>query len=298
MKTRLALVPVTLVGITLVTFLLLHLAPGDPAAVRAGQGRGVTAESIAQLRHEYGLDRPLAAQYASWLGRSLVLDFGNSLTDGRPVRDKMLEALPRTVALALLSTLISYLIAVPLGVWLAARERRRPAKLAVWLLYGLYALPTAAVALLALRAGAPYGGDFASLLAGAACLSLATLVRLSRHQRSAMLEALRADWVRTARAVGAGERRLLFVHALPNALLPMITLLAGELPALLSGSVIVEQVFGIRGLGLLGFDAVLARDYPTLLGLTMLGAVLTLAGVLAADAGYGLIDPRLKERAA
>jgi peptide/nickel transport system permease protein len=297
-KTRLALVPVTLVGITLVTFLLLHLAPGDPAAVRAGQGRGVTAESIAQLRHEYGLDRPLAAQYVSWLGRSLTLDFGSSLTDGRPVREKMLEALPRTIALALLSTLISYLIAVPLGVWLAARERQRATRLAGGVLYAIYALPTAAVALLALRAGAPYGGGFASLLAGAACLSLATLVRLSRHQRSAMLEALRADWVRTARAVGAGERRLLFVHALPNALLPMVTLLAGELPALLSGSVIVEQVFGIRGLGLLGFDAVLARDYPTLLGLTMLGAVLTLAGVLAADAGYGLLDPRLKERAA
>jgi peptide/nickel transport system permease protein len=297
-KTRLALAPITLVGITLVTFLLLHVAPGDPAQVSAGTGRGVTAESIAQLRHQYGLDRPLAAQYFRWLGRSLVLDFGRSLVDERPVRDKMLEALPRTAALALLSTLFSYAIAVPLGVWLAARDRRRDARLAGGLLYVAYALPTAAVALLVLRLGAPYGGGFAGLIAGAACLSLATTVRLSRHQRSAVLSALRADWVRTARAAGAGERRLLFAHVLPNALLPMLTLLAGELPALLSGSVIVEQVFGIHGLGLLGFDAVLARDYPTLLGLTMLGAVLTLAGVVAADAGYAILDPRLKERAA
>jgi peptide/nickel transport system permease protein len=210
----------------------------------------------------------------------------------------MAEALGSTLALALLSTLFSYLIAVPLGVWLAARDRRRGTRVAGGLLYVAYALPTAAVALLALRAGAPYGGGALSLVAGAACLSLATLVRLARHQRSAVLAALRADWVRTARAIGAGERRLLFTHVLPNALLPMVTLLAGELPALLSGSVIVEQVFGIHGLGLLGFDAVLARDYPTLLGLTMLGAVLTLAGVQLADVGYGLLDPRLRERAA
>lgn len=298
MKSRLLLAPVTLVGITLVTFLLLHLAPGDPASVRAGQGRGVTAESIAELRHEYGLDRPLAVQYLSWLGRSLVLDFGRSLGDGQPVRDKLLAALPRTGALALLSTVISYLLAVPLGVWLAARDRRRVARVAGSALYLVYALPTAAVALLVLRAGAPYGGDLLGLVAGAACLSLATLVRLARHQRSAVLEALRADWVRTARAIGAGERRLLVAHVLPNALLPMVTLLAAELPALLSGTVIVEQVFGIRGLGLAGFDAVLGRDYPMLLGLTMLGAVLTLAGVLAADVGYGLIDPRLRERSA
>jgi len=297
-KSRLLLAPVTLVGITLVTFLLLHLAPGDPASVRAGQGRGVTAESIAELRHEYGLDRPLAVQYLSWLGRSLVLDFGRSLGDGQPVRDKLLAALPRTGALALLSTVISYLLAVPLGVWLAARDRRRVARVAGSALYLVYALPTAAVALLVLRAGAPYGGDLLGLVAGAACLSLATLVRLARHQRSAVLEALRADWVRTARAIGAGERRLLVAHVLPNALLPMVTLLAAELPALLSGTVIVEQVFGIRGLGLAGFDAVLGRDYPMLLGLTMLGAVLTLAGVLAADVGYGLIDPRLRERSA
>jgi peptide/nickel transport system permease protein len=296
-KTRLLLVPITLVGITLVTFVLLHLAPGNPAEVRAGQGRGVTPESIAAFRHAYGLDRPLATRYLGWLGRSLTLDFGRSLTDGRPVREKMLEAFPRTLALALLATLFAYGVAVPLGVALAARDQRPLARIGAAGLYGLYALPTAALALLALEAGAPYGGSAASLLVAAACLATATLVRLARHQRSALLAALRADWVRTAHAAGAGEARVLLRHALPNALLPMVTLLAGELPALLSGSVIVEQVFGIRGLGLLGFDAVVSRDYPVLLGLTMLGAAITLAGVLAADLAYRWLDPRLREHA-
>jgi peptide/nickel transport system permease protein len=295
MSARLALIPLTLVGITLVTFLLMHLAPGDPAALRAGQGRGVTAETIAQYRQTFGLDRPIGARYLAWLGKSVRLDFGSSLVDGRPVREKMLSALPRTLALALLATFFAYLVAVPLGAFSAARDGRRSTRILAAGLYVIYALPLAAVALIALRAGAPYGGTPLAFVAAAACLALAALVRLSRHQRAALLTALRADYVRTARAVGASDGRVLFRHALPNALLPMVTLLAAELPALLSGSVLVEEVFGIRGLGLLGFDAVLGRDYPTLLGLTVLGAVLTLAGVLVADVAYGLLDPRLRE---
>ena len=295
---RLALVPLTLLGITLVTFLLVHLAPGDPAAVRAGQGRGVSPEAIVAYRAAYGLDRPLVGRYVSWLGRSARFDFGESLVDARPVRDKLAEAWPATLCLALLATALAYLFAVPLGCALAAGDGSRWARRATAALYFLYSLPVAAVALLALLAGAPYGGrGLFGVLAAAGCLALTSIVRLSRHQRSALLSALRADYVLTARAKGAGPLRVLVAHALRNALLPMVTLLAGELPALLSGSVLVESVFGIHGLGLLGFDAVLARDYPVLLGLSTLGAVITLAGVLLADAAYGVIDPRLRGRA-
>lgn len=294
---RLLLLPPTLLGITLCTFLLLHVAPGDPAEVRAGMGRGVTPESIAAFRAEYHLDEPLATSYLHWLARSARLDFGRSLLDGQPVRDKLAAALPATLSLAFLAVALAYLLAVPLGCALAASDGKRWTRLTTSALYCIYALPTAAVGLAALFAGAPYGGRGAGVLfAAASCLSLAAIVKLSRYQRGALLSALRADWVRTARAKGASPARVLYRHALRNALLPMVTLLGAELPALLSGSVIVEEVFGIHGLGLCGFDAVLARDYPVLLGLTTLGAVLTLAGVLVADAAYGLLDPRLRGR--
>jgi peptide/nickel transport system permease protein len=131
-------------------------------------------------------------------------------------------------------------------------------------------------------------------LAAAACLAIAPLVRLSSQQRGALLSVLRADFIRTARAKGASPRRVLWIHALRNALLPMVTLLAVELPALLSGSILVEQIFGLHGLGVLGIDAVLSRDYPVLLGLSTLAALVTLIGTLAADLLYGLIDPRLR----
>ena len=297
MKLRVALVPLTLLGITLATFLLVHVAPGSPESVRAGAGRGVSAESLAAFRSAYELDRPLGARYAAWLWRSARLDFGESFTDGRPVRAKIAEALPATLGLALLATLLAYGAAVPLGSLLAARDGRRVVRALSGALYAAYALPSAAVAMLLLSAGAPYGGRGA-IACAAACLALATSVRLARHQRSALLGALRADYALTARALGAGEWRVVWRHAGKNALLPMVTLLGAELPALLSGSVIVEQVFGLRGLGTLGFDAVLARDYPMLLGLTTVGALVTLGGVLAADAAYGALDPRLRGRVA
>jgi peptide/nickel transport system permease protein len=293
---RLALAPITLVGITLATFALVHLAPGDAALVQGGTS--ATSESIAALRHQLKLDRPLPEQYASWLWRSLKLDFGDSLSDGRPVRDKLAEALPVTLELALLGTCIAFGVGVPLGVALGMFDRRRGARAAAGVLDLLYALPLAAVALLLLQAGAPFGGrSLRTLLPAAACLALAETVKLARYQRAALLDALAAGYITTARAKGAGARAVAR-HALANALLPTVTLLGAELPALLSSSVIVEQVFGIPGLGWLGFDALLRRDLPLLLALTTLGALVTLVAVLAADLSYGLIDPRLRGRAA
>jgi peptide/nickel transport system permease protein len=292
MKRRLALLPLTLLGITLCTFLLLHLAPGDPAGLRAGNARGVTPESISALRAEYGLDKPLATQYFEWLSRSARLDFGRSFADGRPVRTRIAEALPVTLGLALLAVAFAYLIAVPIGCLLAVRRAR-------WLevLLGLvYAIPAFAVGMALLALGAPFGGSVSGLLVAAGCLSLTTLIRVSRHQRSALIGALRADYVQTARAKGGGPRTVLR-HALRNALLPVVTLLGAELASLLSGSVLIEQVFGIHGLGLLAFDAVLQRDYPTLLGLTTLAALLTLLAVLVVDMAYGFLDPRLRDPA-
>lgn len=295
---RLAAVPATLVGITLVTFALLHVVPGDAAALQSAPSRGATAAAETALRHEYGLDRPLWTQYGVWLAHSARLDFGRSLTDGRPVRDEIGDALPVTLALALLATALAFGVAVPLGVALGLGDGRRWARALTALLYVAYATPAAALALWALRAGAPYGGrSLPSLLPAAACLALAEVARLARYQRTAVVAALAADYVTTARAKGGGWRTIA-AHALANTLVPMVTLLGAELPAFLSAAVVVEQIFGLHGIGHLAFDAVLARDVPLLLGLTTLGALLTLAAVLAADVAYGLVDPRLRGRVA
>jgi peptide/nickel transport system permease protein len=295
---RLVVVPLTLFGITLVTFALLHALPGDAALVQAGTSRGASPESLAAMRHEYGLDRPLPAQYADWLARSARLDFGDSLVDGRPVRAKIAEALPVTLLLALLAAALAFGVAVPLGAALGWFDRSPWVRSATAALYVAYALPVAAVALIVLRAGAPWGArTIAGMLPAAACLALAETVKLARYQRGAVLDALAADYVTTARAKGAGARGVV-AHALRNALLPLVTLLGSELPALLSAGVIVEQVFGLHGIGMMAFDAVMTRDVPLLLGITTVGAVATLVAVLAADLAYGLVDPRLRGRSA
>jgi peptide/nickel transport system permease protein len=295
---RLLTVPATLVGITLVTFALAHALPGDAATLQTGLSRGASPETVAALRRQYGLDRPLPTQYAAWLARSVRLDFGESLVDGEPVRTKIARALPTTLGLALLATALAFLAAVPLGVVLGVHDRRRWTGVVAAALLGLYALPGAAVALWVLRAGAPFGGrTLAAFVPPAACLALAELARLSRYQRTALLAALGSDYVITARAKGGGAG-VVALHALRNSLLPMVTLLGAELPALLSAAVVVEQVFGLPGIGRMALDAVLARDAPLLLGLTTLGAVVTLVAVLTADLAYGLIDPRLRGRAA
>jgi peptide/nickel transport system permease protein len=294
---RLVTVPATLVGITLVTFALLHVMPGDAATLQAAGSRGASVAAETALRRQYGLDRPLWQQYGAWLGRSARLDFGHSLVDGRPVRDKIAGALPTTLALALLATALAFGVAVPLGVALGLGEGRPWARALTALLYVVYATPAAALALWALRAGAPYGGrSLAALLPAAACLALAEVARLARYQRTAVVAALAADYMTTARAKGGGPRTIAR-HALANTLVPMVTLLGAELPALVSAAVVVEQIFGLHGIGHLAFDAVLGRDAPLLLGLTTLGALLTLAAVLAADVAYGLVDPRLRGRA-
>ncbi|HEX4458120.1 MAG TPA: ABC transporter permease [Polyangia bacterium] len=294
---RLATVPATLVGITLVTFALMHVLPGDAALLQTADSRGASVAAETALRQQYGLDRPLLTQYGAWLVRSARLDFGVSLVDGRPVRDKLAAALPTTLALALLAAALAFGVAIPLGVALGLGDRRRWARALTALLYVAYAMPAAALALWALRAGAPYGGhSLAALVPAAACLALAEVARLARYQRAAVLAALDADYVTTAHAKGGGALTIAR-HALANALVPMVTLVGAELPALVSAAVVVEQIFGLHGIGHLAFDAVLARDAPLLLAITTFGALLTLTCVFAADVAYGLVDPRLRGRA-
>jgi len=248
-------------------------------------------------------------QYARWLSRVARLDFGRSLVDQRPVSEKLAEALPRTALVSGLAILFGFGLAVPLGVYLVTRKtalsRLLSAALAV-----VWSVPTFWVAVLLLltlsspRAldvfpmqGLGEGGplDLAwHLVLPVACLTYPTLAIATRQVRAAMQDALAQDYVRAARARGIPERRVVWHHALRNSLLPVVTLLGFDLPHVLGGSVVIERVFGIPGMGLLAFDAVGTRDYPTVMGVATVMAVATMLSMLAVDVAYGFIDPRIR----
>jgi len=321
-KRLLMMIP-TLIGITIVTFAVVHLTPGDPAELRIkmgqfGQSAPVTKEMIEQTRKLYGLDKPLHVQYILWIKRLVKLDLGDSFKDSRPVVAKLKDALPITLTLNILSLLIIYLISVPLGILSAIRRKTFSDNLMTVILFALYSLPSFFVALMliTLTAGGDYFDWFPSyglhsegigqygrlawlldfswhLVLPVICLTYGELAFLSRMGRIGMLDVVRQDYIRTARAKGLSEKVVILKHAFRNSLIPILTLMAGVLPELLGGSVIIENIFSIRGLGKLGFEAILNRDYPVIMGIFTISAVLTLIGLLLSDIMYALVDPRI-----
>ena len=307
----------TLAGIVLSVFLLMRIAPGDPASA-AGRlaNRRVPRASAEALRRLSGLDRPLAAQIGQWFSRAARLDFGESFQDHRPVMRRIAEALPYTVALNALALLLSVAIAIPLGVAQARRAGSAFDRSVSRVLFLLYSMPSFWMAMLLVTlfsvrlewlplfgvasdtpAASPGGAvlDRLSHLAlPLVCLTYGSLAFLTRLVRAGVSEELAQEYVLAARARGASASRALWSHAFRNALLPLITLLGLILPALLSGSVIVEQIFAWPGLGRLYFEAVLARDYPLILGLSLVTAAATLAATLVADVLYAAADPRVR----
>ncbi|MBI5507334.1 MAG: ABC transporter permease [Deltaproteobacteria bacterium] len=309
----------TFVGVTLLVFLLLRLAPGDPATAEGDLSLMPTAASLAEWRHLKGMDQPLYTQYLRWLWSCVSFDFGTSLFDERPVRVLILEALPRTLLLTSLALVCTYALAIPLGVHSAAARGTKTDTVLSTLVFVLYSLPTfwVALVLLVLFGGGQFwhifpvrglstdgledaalvvrGLDFIwHLVLPVCCLTYPGLARTSRYQRAAMLEVLSQDFVRTARAKGLSERRVIWRHAWPNALVPVLALLSVDLPWLVGGSVIVERVFTIRGMGLLTFEAILRRDYPVILGVTALVAMTTMVGMLVGDLALAWADPRIR----
>ncbi len=298
------------------TFFLVHAAPGDPAATLVSGGRH-QAEREARVRHALGLDRPLVTQYVAWLADAARFDWGTSLIQGRPVSRIVLEAAPHTLVLALAALLVEYGLAVPLGVW-AARRRGRPADHAIragsllfysvppfWL--GLMAILVFAYLWPVLPASHMHAPGAGHLTAGAWILDLArhlvlpaAVLGLSvaggtlRFVRASLLEVLGQDYIRTARAKGLGEGRVVVVHGLRNALPPLLQLLGVSLPALLNGSLVLEVVFSWPGLGQVTFQALQTRDFPVILATTALSAVLVVGGNLAADVLHAAADPRLR----
>ena len=316
---RLALLVPTLIGITFITFFIVSLAPGNPADVIQGtsQSMRMSEETYQEMLKLYGLDKPWYERYFVWLKRLATFDFGNSFLDHRPVATKIWERLPATLLLNAASLLLIVVISVPIGLYSALRQNSRFDKIGGAVLYMLYSLPEFWVALMLIiffgvklqilpfigkeSFGASdlpplqYAWDrFLHLILPVLSLTFGALAFLSRFVRGSTLEVVRQDYIRTARAKGLSDRDVVFKHVLRNTLIPLLTLLGILLPALISGSVIIEMIFSWPGIGQLFYDAVLSRDYPTVMGLSFFTALLVLISTLLADLAYTWADPRIK----
>ncbi len=301
----------TLLGVSLLVFGAMHLIPGSFVDVLIGIGGDVSEEQRQRIARSYGLDRPLPIQYLTWLGNVLQGDLGRSLRTGKPVAAEIAGRLPVTLELAALATVFSLLIAVPAGIVSAVR-RNGPADVAVRLvaLLGLsvpnFLLGTLLVLFVATRWPVlPTTGftpiseglwpNLRSLVLPAIALGALLAAAVMRMMRSALLEELGREYLTVARAKGLAPGAVVLGHALRNALVPVVTVVAIQTGYVLGGTVIVEQLFAIPGLGRLALDAVLQRDYPLVQGTTLfIAAVFVLVNLLT-DVAYGLIDPRARD---
>jgi peptide/nickel transport system permease protein len=334
------------------------MAPGDPAELKAGVGseggqRGnqqLNEQMINQIRAQWHLDKPiwywtiftdeknadgelkplgerftfrwngLNNQYQLWMVDLFHLDFGVSFQDQRPVMDKILERLPITAFLSITSIFLSFIIAIPIGIYSASKSRKNSKidKGVSTTLFILYSLPNFWIATMFIIFFG--GGDFLAwfpnnglhgndypyptflantgdllwhLVLPIICYTYASLAYLSRQMRGSMLEVIRQGYIRTARAKGLSEKIVVYKHALRNSLIPIVTIAGFLLPAAISGSIVLETIFTIPGLGLLEFNALVGRDYPVILAVFTISAVLTLVGILISDILYSFVDPRI-----
>ncbi len=332
---RVFLLSLTFVAITVIGFGIVRLAPGDPVELFFAGGLaagtlGVDAERLAdverakqELRRQLGLDRPLYVQYGLWFGRIVRGDLGRSFKDRRLVSERILERMPLTVTLNSLAILITFGVAIPLGILSAVRTGSLADRTSTLVVFMLYSMPSFWVGTLVIIFFC--GGDFWDWFPPAGLHSLdyepswplgrrvadylhhlamplfvttyGSFAFLSRVLRASMLEAKTQDYVRTARAKGVPERTVILKHVLRNSVIPIVTNLGGLLPALMGGSVIIETIFSLPGLGYLGYQAVLARDYPVVLALLSVSSGLTLVGILISDLLLVAVDPRISFQA-
>lgn len=303
--------------VTTVTFVLVHLAPGDPISAALDRP-GVTDAIRQQWREAYGLDRPLGEQYLRWLGNVMRGELGHSFSFRRPVRDVIADALPRTLLLVGLAMLLSFAIGIVVAVLQAERPQGQRDRWLGRVLLLLYSVPDFWLALVVLLVFAyrlqllppsglvdpvmydylPLSGRIVDrlkhLVLPVGTLTLLSTALISRHQRSALLEVLPTDWMRTAVAKGLSPRAALRRHALRNALIPTITLAGISLSALAAGSVFVEKVFSWPGMGLLTANAIGARDYPLITASVLITSIAVALGTLLADVATAAADPRIR----
>jgi peptide/nickel transport system permease protein len=307
---RLASLIVTLLAVSLAIFLILEVLPGDPAAIMLGTA--AREDTLAALRQELGLDRPALERYVLWIGGLLQGDLGTSITYRMPVSTLVAERFAVTLPLSLMAILLSTLIALPLGV-LAASRRDRAADRAVLVFSQVgVAVPNFWIGLLFILFFATYLGWFPAggfpgwgggvvpglqaLLLPALALALPQAAVLTRVTRSAVLEVVNADFVRTARAKGLDRRAALWRHVVPNALIPVTTILGLQLSFVFGGAILVENVFNLPGLGRLAYQALAQRDLVVIKDIVLIFSGLVIVVNFLVDLGYVLLDPRLRPR--
>jgi len=297
--------------VTVFTFVLLKLLPGGPVRAILGQRAGDLV-LVHQLTVQLGFNKPVWYQYWHWLDGLLHGNFGFSYLQNQNVISLITSRLPKTLLLVGVSTAIAVVIAVPIGVLQAVRRNKIGDYIGTGFSFIFYAMPAYLLGIILINLfaepprtwfpseaaqGSNVGSfftQFNAMVLPLATLALIALAGFSRYMRSSTLDQVTQDYVRTARAKGAGEQRILYRHVLRNALIPIVTLLGLNLPVLFSGALITESVFNYPGMGLLFIQSALTQDYPTLLGVTVIVALATVAGSLLADILYAVLDPRVR----
>jgi microcin C transport system permease protein len=331
---RLVLMIPTFIGITLMCFVIINLAPGGPVEqklqqIRFGSGgdsaadsgtqtSGVNEEVIEALKKQYGFDKPVVERYWIWLKNISRLDFGESFTYGEPVIDVIISKFPVSLQFGIISLIFTYLICIPLGVKKALTAGKSFDRISGLILYFAYSIPplVLGIFLIVVFAGSSYlswfpiGGlysdnyselSFFAKIADRAhhfvlplvCYMIGGFTELTLLTRNSMLDIIKADYIRTARAKGLHERAVVFKHALRNALIPVATGLGGFLGVFLTGSLIVETIFNLDGIGLLSYSSILSRDYNVVMGMIFLSSSALMLGNLVSDIIYVLVDPRI-----
>jgi peptide/nickel transport system permease protein len=303
----LAVIPVMIV-VAVAVFLMLRLTPGDPAAVIAGDA--ATTEDIAQIREQLGLERPLVVQFGIWVGNMLIGDFGESFYYKRPVVSMITDRVGPTLALALFTIVIACAIAIPLGTWAAYRQGSWIDRAVMGLSVIGFSIPVFVIGYVLIYIFAikldwfpvqgyqPLSDGFGSfiyhLIMPSSALSVIFIALIARMTRTSVLEVLGEDYIRTARAKGQREAKVLMRHALANAAVPIITVIGIAIAVLIGGVVVTESVFVIPGLGTLTIDAIQGRDYPTVQALIILFSFVYVLINLLIDVVYTLVDPRIR----
>lgn len=325
---RLLLAIPTILGITVVTFVIINMAPGGPIEqklqkIRMGGGEGgqstqISEEVIENLKKQYGFDKPLHERYFIWLKNIARLDFGESFSYQEPAMDVITSKFPVSLSFGIASLFLTYLVCIPLGVFKAIKAGSRFDQISGVILYILYSIPpiVLGIFLIVWFAGGSYfewfpiGGiksdsydDFTVLgkigdrlyhiVLPLICYMIGSFTELTMLVRNSMLDVIKSDYVRTARSKGLSNNVVYFKHALRNALIPVATGLGGFLRVFLAGSLIIETLFNLDGIGLLGYNSILSRDYNVIMGLTFISAMLLLVGNILSDIIYVLVDPRI-----
>ncbi len=317
LRRAVAIVPI-LIGVTFISFLIMNLAPGDPTTIYIDPTKPYSAEEIQIIKHNLGLDQPLMVRYLKWLGRTARGDLGYSFVSHRPVLKEIGDRLPNTLILTSVSLVVALVVGSLIGVYSALNQYRVSDYVVTVLTFLGLSTPGFWLALMLIMVFSGWlrwlpsvgmvsidvgpgvftrTADLAKHMIMPLIVSSASgIASWARYQRSAMLEVIRQDYIRTARSKGLPENLIMKRHAIRNAAIPVITVLGMALPGLIGGSALVESVFAWPGMGRLGVNAIFSRDYPVIMGVTLMTSFLVMAGNLLADVLYAVVDPRIRYR--